>query len=439
MLKAIRQLARKLLPNLSGNAAMLVALGMPVLIGGTGLAVDTAQWYLWKRELQHAVDQAAIGGAWALAKDSPESYHGEQLYYRYRALQEYNANKSITKGFAGQPTITLADYAGGSDNSVVVVATASKKLPFSGFMTNNSATIRVRAQATFAAGGDYNACLVALAEESGVLDIGGNATVKARCGLAALSCEEDAVVIDGSATVVTDSIATCGTADVPEGNEDVVTEGIQGLEDIYKDLTPPDNPVDRSYECKTSGTGSNKTKQATLEPGTYTGGIVAKCTTVLKSGIYVIDGGELDLAANYDVTGTNVMFVLKNGAKIKFGGNGNDNKITLTPMTSADFIGTAYEEKADDYQGMLVFEDRNNNPANPGHILNGNSTSLIEGLMYLPSGEITIVGTADVASQCLQISAYKIKVSGGANLETLCPTEDTTSVGSSAGEIRLVA
>ena len=49
----------------SGNATLLVAVGMPMLIGSSGLAVDVAQWYMWKNELQYAVDQAAIAGAWA--------------------------------------------------------------------------------------------------------------------------------------------------------------------------------------------------------------------------------------------------------------------------------------------------------------------------------------------------------------------------------------
>jgi hypothetical protein len=215
----------------------------------------------------------------------------------------------------------------------------------------------------------------------------------------------------------------------------VISEGVQGLEDIYKDYVLPDNPTPRTVNC--SGKGNNKL--AALSAGTYAGGLVVKCTTVLNSGIYVIDGGVLDLSANYDVTGTNVMFVLKNGARIKFGGNGNGNSITLTPMQASDFIGTPYEANADKYQGMLVFEDRNNNPDNPGHLLNGNSNSLIEGLIYLPSGEMTVLGTADVAAQCLQISAWKLHIGGSANLETLCPTEDTTSVGHSVSEVRLVA
>lgn len=427
-----RQPLAALASNERGNIAMIVAFGMPALIGAAGLAVDIAQWHVWKRELQHSVDQAALGGAWALA--TPNS----AANYKARAQQEFDANQAVTKFFATTPTVTLASYAGGTANSVVVMATASRKLPFSSFLTGVAANVTVRSQASFAAGKKFNACLIATSKTGTGLDIGGNANVKAKCGLAALSCDSDAVQIDGSATVQTDSIATCGTASVPDANKNVVSEHVQGLEDIYDDLTPPDNPDTQTYSCNTTGTGNNKTTLASPVPGTYAS-MVVKCTTVLGSGIYVIDGGVLDLSANYSVTGTNVMFVLKNGARIKFGGEGNDNRITLTPMEASDFYGTPYAAQADRYAGILVFEDRNNNPENPGHQMTGNSTSLIEGLIYLPSGEMTVLGTADVAAQCLQISAFKIHVKGNANLETLCPIDDTMSAGASGAVVRLVA
>lgn len=436
MINALSQMIRKLTRNLSGNAAMLVALGMPVLIGGTGLAVDTAQWFLWKREMQHAVDQAAVSGAWALSNSvqNGQSYDN-QNFYAYRAKQEYKANLAITRNFASDAAVSLANYNGGSDNSIVVAASASKKLPFSGFITNSAVVINVHAQASYQKGATYTACLTALAKSgTDTIDIGGNATVKADCGLAALSCADNAVQIDSSATVETGSIVTCGTASVPTSLDGVVTEKVSGLYDVYKDLTPPDNPAPQKVNCSK---GSNK--QASLSPGTYSGGLVIKCTTVMAKGIYVIDGGVLDLSANYDVTGTNVLFVLKNGATVKFGGSGNNNKITLSPPVASDFDNTPYASEADKLAGMLVFETRDNNPGSPGHILNGNSNSLIEGLMYMPSGGITVNGTANVASQCLRISAATITISGNANLETLCPTKDSTVVGTAAADVRLVA
>lgn len=411
-----------------GNALVLVAAGMPMLIGGAGFAVDMAQWYMWKRELQHAVDQAAYAGAWARA--NPDS----ETTYEVRARQEYDANVAVVESFDATPAISLVSYGNGSNNSVLVTSSATRMLPFSSFLTGKATTIAVRAQATFRAGTDYNACLVSLRDDGTGTSIGGNATIRARCGLAALSCDEDAIVIDGSATVLTESIAACGTVSSTDpDHEDIIAEDVTGLRDIYADVEPPTNDTPREYQCS----GKGKNRQATLLPGTYKG-LTISCSTVFSSGIYVIDGGVLDLTYNAQVVGNGVMFVLRNGATMKLGGMGNTSALNLTPMTAADFAGTPYASRSDELSGILVFEDRANDPGE-SHVFNGNSDSLIEGLIYLPAGNLQINGTADVAAQCLKISAYTIDVRGGAFLETLCPIDPTTSVGSSLADVRLVA
>lgn len=421
-------LISKLKACTSGNALIIVGTGLPVLIGGAGFAVDTAQWYMWKRELQHAVDQSAYSGAWALADpDSEETYV-------LRAQQEYQGNIAVISEFASDPTIALADFAAGTDNSVVVTASATRRLPFSSLLTGNAATVSARAQATFEGGASFNACLISLREEGTGTEIGGNATIRAQCGLAALSCDDNAIEIDGSADVDTGSIATCGTVNStdPE-HEDIISENVRGLQDAYADLEPPTNDTPRTYRC--SGRGQNQ--QASLLPGTYRG-LRVTCNTTFARGIYVVDGGELDLTHNASVTGSGVMFVLKNGATLKLGGMGNSNAINLSPLTAADFVGTPYAARANEYAGMLVFEHRDNN-ASSDHIFNGNSNSLIEGLIYLPDGNLRVNGTANVASQCLQISAYTIKILGGAFLETLCPIDQTTEAGNALALVRLVA
>jgi Flp pilus assembly protein TadG len=47
----IKRVFSRLKACTSGNALIMVAGGMPVLIGAAGFAVDVSQWYLWKREL----------------------------------------------------------------------------------------------------------------------------------------------------------------------------------------------------------------------------------------------------------------------------------------------------------------------------------------------------------------------------------------------------
>ena len=39
---------------------------MPLVIGSAGLATDTVEWALWKRQLQRAADSAAMAGVYAV-------------------------------------------------------------------------------------------------------------------------------------------------------------------------------------------------------------------------------------------------------------------------------------------------------------------------------------------------------------------------------------
>jgi hypothetical protein len=272
---------------------------------------------------------------------------------------------------------------------------------------SRSVTVSAYSQASYAPGGAYNACLIATGNTGTTLSVGGSATVTAHCGLAALSCSDDAISIDGSATVVADSIATCGTANVPAANQSSVSENVSGLRDTNSDLSPPDNTTPRSVSC--DGNGSHA--QASLLPGTYNGGLVVSCTTVLSAGIYVVNGGSLDLTGNYPVTGTNVMFVLKGGATLKLGGSGSGNTLTLTPMQASDFVALGYSSTLSNrYANMLIFEDRNNNPTTD-HMINGNSNSLIQGTIYLPDGNVRVNGTANITSSCLQLTANTLRCS----------------------------
>lgn len=430
MLSNLRRKLADLKTDTSGNALLLMAIGIPMLIGAAGAAVDMTQWYTWKRELQQATDQGAIAAAWALSSTSMRDK------YTTRGQQDYQNNLALTKNYATAASFRLASYSNGSNNSVVASASMTRSLPFSSFLTGRSVTVRSTSQAAFSAGADYNACLISTGDTGTTFQVGGNANVQAHCGLAALSCSDNAIIIDASATVVTDSIATCGTASVPPANQSVVTQTAEGaLQDEFSDLTPPDNPTKRTYAC--SGTGQNK--QASPLAGTYDGGLTVTCKTTFGTGIYVINGGTLDLTGNYTVTGTNVMFVLKNGATLKLGGSGNNNILSLTPMQAADFISLGYSSTlASRYANMLIFEDKNNNPQSD-HIINGNSTSLFQGTIYLPAGTARLNGTSSISSTCLQISAKKIDIRGNAYLDTRCSANQTNGAGSSVAKVSLVA
>lgn len=522
----------------SGNVALIVALGMPMLIGGGGLAVDLTQWYMWKRELQYAVDQAAIAGAWARTKTATEGT------YQRRAKQEFDANLSAIKGMTTEPVVGLALYSGGveqsngtfKENSVTVHATASRALPFSSFLTGSSPDIYAYAQAAYEEGTTFTGCLVAVDEDDdGAIIVGGNTVLTAGCGMMALSTSEQAIVVNGNPTVDLGKIIAAGGIDdwFNENTDDVILEHYSGLFDPFKTLSPP-NPVEsqspgtygcvrgkvtstatqttgvtttysywkgsdpianpggmveqnynnRSPNTKTSATSYvlvegiptngttttttwtklNGSKEnavwekkvvvtdlsytgvvtttppdtAVVKPGTFAGGIRIGCNTVFSTGVYIIDGGGLDITGQYNVTGSNVMFVLKNGAYIDIRGGAN---INLTAIQAADLIARGIPaDQASKLAGMLIFEDRNSGGTNR-NVLNGNATTVLNGKIYLPKSNIDFSGTASVTSQCLMITAATIRFVGASDMTTFCPpnSEEDTVVGRTPSTVKLVA
>ncbi|MXO72233.1 TadE/TadG family type IV pilus assembly protein [Alteraurantiacibacter buctensis] len=528
MLSSLKRLANDLRNCSSGNATLIVALGAPVLIGGAGLGVDLTQWYMWKRELQFAVDQAAVAGAWARTNDATSAT------YATRATQEFTANLSVTEDFAATPQVSLANYSGGSNNSVIVSASATKALPFSSFVSGTTATITAYAQASFTRGATFTSCLIAVDEdEDGAITIGGSASLTAGCGMAALSSDPNAVIANGNPTVDAGWILARGGIDdwFSTNTDDVIIENMDGLYDPFENLTPPnptESQVQRTYSCATSagttsatvgtvttmtyayfrgsnsnnataytygspkpnttssntkynqivsnstqagsstatstswthvsGSGSNKiwerritqitttysdvvttggTVGGSVVPGTYSD-IFVSCNTTFATGVYIIDGGGLDLTSQYEVTGNGVMFVLKNGAYIKIRGG---STINLTAIQASDLIARGVSTTdANALAGMLVFEDRDSEGTSRNDI-NGNSTTILNGTLYFPVSNITFSGTAQVTSQCLMIAANTITLTGTTNMSTFCPSgssEDTT-VATTIGEVKLVA
>lgn len=543
MLRRTKNILKSLRKCRSGNAAMIVALGMPALIGGTGYAVDTAQWYLWKREVQFAVDQAAIAGAWAMTDEDT------QATYETRAEQEFDANLSVTDDIVSEPEIRLANFAGGTDNSVIVEASATRTLPFSGFLTGNATTINVFAQAAFEEGTTFDSCLVALedGDVDGAATIGGNAVLTAGCGLMSLSTGDESISVNGNPDVDLGFIVSAGGIDdwLEENTDDTIIEGQEGLYDPYgpdgKDIEPPNPPeaqVERGdFECpkgKTttsymadskavrteidyyyykkqgntyssySYTGSKKKSDVdttdttynvtltalpttnptvvdpttsgydwidgsgndkiyersvttvtttysnaravsseepggagSIPPGTYTD-LNLKCDVVFTGGVYILDGGTLEVHSQHSVVGSGVMFVLKNGAGIVINGGASVN---LTAMTASELVSHGVPlADAEKLEGILIFEDRDSE-GNSGNKLNGTADTVLNGTIYLPVSGLSLQGTATVTSQCLMLAARTITITGTTNMTTFCPPgEDPGGAGVTVGStVRLVS
>lgn len=253
MIGSVRRKLRELRQNSSGNAMMLLAIGLPTFIGGGGLAVDTAQWYMWKRELQFAVDQAALAGAWAMTNEELASDYDD------RARQEYADNIATVEGFdnlgeTDGPKVRLGGWNDGANNSVIVEASATKMLPFTGFLTGDDTTVTVSAQAAFEAGGEgRTACMTATDDDAdGAITINGNVSIQASCGMAALSVSDTSIIKngEGSGDVEVGYLLSRGEIDdYFDGTDNEVYENLNNLSDPFEDLSPPSVTNTETYTC----------------------------------------------------------------------------------------------------------------------------------------------------------------------------------------------
>ncbi len=67
MLKSLTTF-RSILRDKSASAVVVTSFSLLATVGGAGLATDTIQWTLWKRQLQRMSDSAALSGAFAAAR-----------------------------------------------------------------------------------------------------------------------------------------------------------------------------------------------------------------------------------------------------------------------------------------------------------------------------------------------------------------------------------
>ncbi|PEQ11250.1 hypothetical protein B2G71_18370 [Novosphingobium sp. PC22D] len=165
-----------------GNSVLTIALGLPALIGATGFGIDTAQWYLWKSELQQAVDNAAVAGAEARADARTAQA------YKVHAARAFGANLGLIKDIVSKPTIELNDYGKGRQNLVIVSATVSDRLLFSSLISRSATTVRAEASAIFGWSDHEASCLISRspAARGAVLYRGGKLDFDG-CGAASLS------------------------------------------------------------------------------------------------------------------------------------------------------------------------------------------------------------------------------------------------------------
>ncbi len=269
---------KKLWHDKRGNALIIAAGALPLVIGSAGLASDTIQWVLWKRQLQRAADSAALAGVYdRVANDGSTS---NVLAAVNNDLGRHN--KTNIALLSGYPQIA---YPTGTNWTVPVRVTLAlqNKLGFSSVFMSTPPTITTQATAATVSTGVY--CVVSLIDtaETGIKATG-NGDIDLGCGMITNSTSLTAAIATGSSDVNATPVAAVG--DIQDSNN---WGGAELLPFTVKQKDPF-----AEVEPDTSSCPNNPPKLTentpNIQPGCYSE-IDLNGPVTLPSGTYIIDGG----------------------------------------------------------------------------------------------------------------------------------------------------
>ena len=418
--------AQRLGRNERGGAAMLTAVSAPLLMGAAGLAMDTVQWTVWKRQLQRSADSAAIAGAFARAqaKDVTATATADLA----KSLDVVPTSRLI------QNAPTVGPYAGNT-RAVRVVLGYRKRLPFTSYFLAAAPLLQAEATAAVLSNGEF--CVISLENTAATgITMQGSATVDLGCGMASNSVGSAAVSAGGSSSIKATPIAAVGN--IPASSNYATGTTFQPFaipqQDPYAGLPAPVAPS----TCKNSALNvqpdndKKNPKVIKISPdwnkdGNCWRGMDLKGTVEFAPGVYYINGGTFSIGSQATIIGDDVTFILT--------GDSPSTIATLDINGGAEIKLTAPESGT--YKNILFYQDRRALDSGDNKI-NGNATSKLSGTFYFPSQSVHFSGTSGQETSCVQIVSRRVTFIGNSSIRNVCkPTEGGEAVKGTI--VRLVA
>lgn len=400
---------KKYVLRLEGSVLPLAAIVFPVLLGSAGLGVDFSYWMMHKRNLQTAVDAAALAAAWEGTQGNIELMEG--------AARNEAANNGVNFD-----AVSTFEFAYDNDTGVVDVTIRENTTSWLGtFFSGDSKVAAYAAAQVFTSEGDY--CILSLDNSAtGAIKTSGSAVIdQPRCGLAANSRSNEALQIGGSADVTIGNISLRGGYNISGGSgsfwyENMYTRMPQ-VADPYVDLEVPEyTPCTRGQVQK----GNHYTKSATLSPGVYCGGIniTGNNDIHFEPGVYILDGGDFSTIGGGSLYGDGVTFILTNS------GEGEYGSVNISGGRNV-YFGAPNEGEV--MEGVVFYQDRNApTSSSANNKLTGTSELILDGVAYFPSQGVEFGGNDMTGTPtCSKVIAKTVTLSGNPRLDNDCTGKGT--------------
>ncbi|WP_338504971.1 pilus assembly protein TadG-related protein [Sphingomonas kaistensis] len=431
------RLLKKLRRNERGNVLILAGMAMPLIIGSAGLAVDTVQWALMKRQLQRAADSAALAGVYATVQGASQTA-AQAVDYELNISGD-NPNSRNATGLTLTAANRAVSYpaAAAWTNPVRVVLTHNQVPAFSS-MFLPQLTISAGATAATIRTGVY--CVVSLVNTSATgITATGNGDLNLGCGMITNSTSLTAAIATGSSEVHASPVAAVGAVPASTNwNGAELLPFTVKQNDPYAGISPPTVSPCKGNANKLDVANNGNVDRTTVDTA---GSVVCVSdmqvngTLKLQAATYYIDGGNFDLGSNANIS--------CNGCTIILGNSDPSSTVIGRVTMNAQATTNMTAPTSGTYRGLLFYQDRRavqtNNNAN--HI-NGTSTSTFSGAMYFPSTHLNINGNAGLKFTCAQFVSWTVEFSGNSGISNTINTscDDGSDPNAILGRhVRLVA
>lgn len=394
----VRTLFTRFGADTSGNIAVVGALMTLPILGLTGMSLDLRTTNDSRSLVQENLDAAVLastktlldGGAIGEAKaalikymEPIQSLQGRGLSCR---MTEFYSNEEASAIFANYDCSQKTNF---------VAAAGFKELKFQ---------TRSRAHFRLASTG----CVLALGPSSVGVQVSGSTSVTVEgCSVVSNVPGSNSVIVGGSATLTAGCVS--GAGDIYSVSHITLTECVDvkpndtSIYDPYKNLEIIEDVS--AMPCQTPVKVNRN--EYFLPSGRYCRSVVMRELLVLETGgTFFFDGVDLDMKSGSAVLeGEDVTIIFMNDGEFN---NSNSGEVHLSAKTEGHWAG------------ILMYADRHTTSTWASMKITGNSTSVFQGLIYMPGVGIEYRGGAATSGGCTQIIGKSVDFNGAASLQSNC-------------------
>ncbi len=382
---------RRGLSDEKGQTLALFAVCLAAVLGCSGLAIDVGQLRYQKRQMQAAVDAAAVAAAIEINSCGSTADCSAMKTAAQQALVENgfsgssllaqcaaNSNSGLTLTVNNGPCFLgskSADPNYGNTGYVETVLTGPVRMYLGSLVGVRSIKVTVRAEA-YAAPQFCMYVSVLNTSSSGpqaILLNGG--TLTAQCGIYDDSGSSNALASNSGVTVTSTKFDVHGGWSPNNGGTFSSTPvvGASAVADPLSYLTAPTVPG----SC--TGNQSINSSQ-TLQPGCYSGfNVQNNSTLTLAAGTYIIEGA-INVNSGSTLAGTGVTLYLTGSGSMTMN---SGSKAALVAPTTGSLAGILIWQASSDTNAMII---------------DSGATAAYQGAIYAPSAQLTLNSGGNTAA-----------------------------------------